>query len=536
MNTQNENKNENKNGFKKKIEDLKNGFKKYKKEIISLSAGASLLFLLGFYGNKFIENRKQVPFDNKNEEVKPIYIYEPSITDEYAQYMKQELNYIHEDKFLSIDDFILNDNYHKYNLEEFKYYPNLDNLEISIPLTTVDIYRLDYDINKYKLKGLRRDETLAIEPLLPNSLENEYKVRFRNIYNSSKAIMQILKYTDDQDNILKLMKIINNELWQEYSEQFIFSEIKNYPGILNIKGVQNVLETYMYKKNYGTFKYSDLESLIDFVKETKEYLNKKSASETFTKNPSFDLFFADLYSVYLRGWGIPLMIYYSNGMAIDKKNFEYLREYLGYSYDDINKIKTKIGKDNLEKVKKNWKTLDMLWKNQRNAKEEMALDLVAIMTNEIEQYLYSAVDKLTDFESEFYRFLDAEYGKEGILNYLKQGIQTINRILTKISYGYNYEKNIPYKNKLPIEINAIQDTGLYFNGEKFIREKYFPALNKILERYPELSKEHLFFGIEEFPGDLVKEYYNIVAKNKNGFEWDLLRREIENHYFYKLKN
>ncbi|MEM4396631.1 MAG: hypothetical protein QXR30_03170 [Candidatus Woesearchaeota archaeon] len=531
MNTQNENK----NGFKKKIDDLKNGFKKYKKEIISLSAGASLLFLLGFYGNKFIENRKQVSFDNKHEEVKPIYIYEPSITDEYARYMKQELTYIYDDQFRSIDDFILKDNYHRYNLEEFKYYPNLDNLEISIPLTTVDIYRFDYDIDKYKLNGLRKDETLAIEPLLPKSLDDEFKVRFRNIYNSSKAIMQILKYTDDKENILKLIRIINNEQWQEYSEQFIFSEIKNYPGILNIKGVQNVLETYMYKKKYGKFKYSDLETLIDFVKETKEYLNKKSSNEAFNKNPSFDLFFADLYSVYLRGWGIPLMIYYSNGMAIDKKNFEYLRQYLGYSYDDLNKIKENIGKKNIENIKKNWKTLDMLWYNQRNMKQDIALDLVALMNKEMEKHLYSAVDKLTDFDSEFYRFLDAEYGKEGIMNYLMQGIQTINRILTKTSYGYNYEKNILYKNKLSSEINALQDTGLYFNGEKFIKEKYLPALNKILEKYPELSKQYLFFGVEEFPGDMIKDYYEIVAKNKQGPEWDMLRREIENHYFYNPK-
>lgn len=536
MNKQNEVQ-ENKEGFKNKIQNFKDYLKKHKKEILSLSAGSSLLFLLGLYGSKLIENKKPVDVPQKNdiEETKPISVYEPSITDEYAQYMKQELTYIHDDHFSSIDDFVLNDKYHRYNLEEFKYYPNLDNLEISIPLTTVDIYRLDYNIDKYKLNGLRRDEILALNPLLPKALDDEYKVRFRNIYNSSKAIMQLLKYTDDKENILKLMRIINNEQWQEYSEQFLLSEIKNYSGILNIKGVQNILESYMYKKEYGKLKYYDLETITDFVKENKEYLEKKSFNEAFTKNPSFDLFFADIYSIYLRGWGIPLLMHYSKGMAIDKKGFEYLREYLGYSYEDLNKIKENIGKKNLDKVKNNWKTLDMLWRDQRNMKQDIALDLVALMNKEIEKHLYSAVDKLTDFDSEFYRFLEAEYGKEGIMNYLMQGIQTINRILTKTSYGYNYEKNIPYKNKLPDQINALQDTGLFFNGEKFIKEKYLPALNKILEKYPELPKQYLFFGIEEFPGDMVKDYYDIVAKNKQGPEWDMLRREIENHYFYNPK-
>ena len=337
-------------------------------------------------------------------------------------------------------------------------------------------------------------------------------IRAIKVLTNPKLDDHMKRIIENVENLSKYAKTTGiNKLNTEWStEELAFkverniaaAELYNVPGVLNPEGFFYLTAgwNWSYYEN-KIINEPEVKDIRDYFKAYyKPIEHVKNASRLHRQNPANDLAQVSLLNNFTLNGNLARYLDNNSSDWFKNSDVDFVLSMLGYTTEEVEDYlnNAEIDEYQLE---------EMMRTNYYKIPSEKrygAKKVIGAINMKLEELIHNALEKLTDFDSDFYKWLKENYSDEYVRSFVEQNIETI---------GFLLKYSDPYKDG---------DKGYILNPSKLYKE-YYQALLKIYKQFPEIVTKDAYFP--PFP----------FLSNKEAIEdgWDIWIRPFTLWYIQK---
>ena len=306
-----------------------------------------------------------------------------------------------------------------------------------------------------------------------------------------------------------------HELASKVQRNIAAAELYNVPGVLNPEGFYYVTNSWHWN-SYSNHLINEpkVENIKDYFKVYyKPIEHVKNASRLHRQNPANDLAQVSLLSNLIDHGGFGGFLRNNNSDWFKNSDVDFVLSMLGYTTEEVMDYldNAEIDEYQLEEIMKT-----NYYKIQSN-KRYAAKKIIGAINMKLEELIENALQKLTDFDSEFYKWLKENYSDEYVRSFVEQNIETIGLVL---------KYSDPFKDG---------DKGYILNPSKLYKE-FYQALLKIYKKFPEIMTRDAYFDPSPDVNDKNawkyrwEEFYNPLGEWILKYHEDWITDELDIHY------